>query len=168
MPDWIEEYTRADDPNRKYSLLRAEITRLRGRRDEIEFFDSAAVAETIRRLNRTVDGDLVVFAANDFGMPRAYRPADLSRDVQDEIRRAILQHKYDDSNEQLNTIRRELLTEHPAIHKAIVAAYAPNDVSYHLPEGSNETTNFVTVREMVGLVDYTTNSFQHDGLSETY
>jgi hypothetical protein len=38
----------------------------------------------------------------------------------------------------------------------------------HLPEGSNETTDFVTVREMASLVDYTTNSFQSDGLSVTY
>lgn len=168
MPDWIDDYTDADDPNRKYSLLRAEITRLRGQREEVEFFDSAAIAETVRRLNGRVDGDLVVFVANDFGMPRAYRPTACPRGVQDEIRQAILQDKYDDSNEQLNAVRRELLSEHPAIHKVIVAEYDAQEISYHLPEGSNETTNFVTVREMVGLVDYTTNSFQHDGLSETY
>lgn len=41
-------------------------------------------------------------------------------------------------------------------------------VRYHLPEGSNDTTNFITVRETVGLIDYTTNSFQSDGLSVTY
>lgn len=168
MPDWTEDYTRTDDLNRKYRLLRAEITRLRGRRDEIEFFDPDAVREDVRRLNRTVAGDLVVFAANDFGMPRAYRPRGVPAAVQNEIRRAILHDKYDGSNERLNDVRRELLTEHPAIHKVIVAEYADGDVSYHLPEGSNETTNFVTVREMVGLVDYTTNSFQSDDLSETY
>ena len=168
MADWIGEYTETDDPNRKYDLLRAEMTRLRGQRDAIEFFDEDAVGDDVRRLNETVDGDLLVFLANDFGRPRAYRPSDLAKDVQDEIRQAVLQNKYDDTNDDLNEVRRELLDAHPAIHKIIVAEYVGEDVRYHLPEGSNETTNFLTVREMVGLVDYTTNSFQSDGLSVTY
>lgn len=89
-------------------------------------------------------------------------------DAQNNVREAILQNKYDDTNEDLNAIRRELLADHPAIHKAIVAEHSEGTIRYHLPEGSNETTNFVTVREMVGLIDYTTNSFQSDGLCETY
>lgn len=168
MTDWVEEYTETDDVNLKYDILRAEITRLRGRRDDIEFFDSEAVRSTLRRLNEPVAGDMVVFAANDFGRPRAYRPTGVPVDAQDEIRQAILQNKYDDTNKDLNDVRQELLTEHPAIHKAIVAEYSDENIRYHLPEGSNETTNFITVREMVGLIDYTTNSFQNDGLSETY
>lgn len=168
MTGWMEEYTATDDLNQKYSLLRAEITKLRGRRDDIEFFDSEAVRSDLRRLNKSVDGDLVVFVANDFGRPRAYRPQGVAVDVQNEIREAILQNKYNDTNEDLNDIRCELLAEHPAIHKAIITEYSEGISRYHLPEGSNETTNFVTVREMVGLIDYTTNSFQSDGLSETY
>lgn len=54
------------------------------------------------------------------------------------------------------------------MHKAIVSEHTGETLRYHLPEGSNESTNFVTVREMVGLIDYTTNSFQSDGLCETY
>jgi hypothetical protein len=168
MTDWMEEYTATDDLNQKYSLLRTEITRLRGRRGDVEFFDSEAVRSNLRRLNETVAGDLVVFVANDFGRPRAYRPQDVAVDVQNEIREAVLQNKYDDTNEDLNALRRELLAEHPAIHKAIVTEHSEEASRYHLPEGSNETTNFVTVREMVGLIDYTTNSFQRDGLCETY
>ncbi|WP_436928082.1 hypothetical protein [Halosimplex amylolyticum] len=168
MTDWIAEYTDTDDLNRKYELLRAEISRLRGRRDDIEFFDEEAVGRTLRRLNETVTGDLIVFVANDFGMPRAYRPSGVDRDAQDEIRQAILRDKYDDSNEDLDAIRRELLRDHPAVHKAIVATSSEETVRYHLPEGSSEGTNFVTVREMVGLIDYTTNSAQSDGLSRTY
>lgn len=169
--DWMEEYADSDDLNEKYDILRSEIARLRGRRDDIEFFDSDAVRAHVKDLNETVAGDLVAFVANDFGRPRAYRPTDVPLDAQDEIRRAILQNKYDETNDDLNTIRQELLADHPAIHKAIVAVYSEgeeDDIRYHLPEGSNQTTNFITVREMVGLVDYTTNSFQSDGLSETY
>lgn len=168
MTDWMEEYTEVEDLNEKYGLLRAEMTRLRGQRDDVEFFDRDAVGRDVRRLNETVTGELVVFAANDFGLPMAYRPPGVEKDVQNEIRQAILQNKYDDSHEDLNEIRRALLSEQPAIHKVLVAAHTDGTIRYHLPEGSNETTNFITVREMVGLIDYTTNSFQSDGLSQTY
>jgi len=168
MADWLAAYAETEDLNEKYSHLRAEMARLRGRRDDIEFFDDEAVRSDVRDLSARVDGDLLVFLANDFGRPRAYRPSGTARDVQDEIRRAVLQRKYDDTNEDLDDIRRELLDAHPGIHKAIVAVCDDGAVRYHLPEGSNETTNFLTVREMVGLVDYTTNSFQADGLSQTY
>lgn len=168
MTDWMEEYTATDDLNQKYSLLRAEIKRLRGRRDDIEFFDSEAVRSDLRELNDAVVGDLIVFVANDFGRPRAYRPDGIAVNIQNDIREAILQNKYDDTNEDLNDIRLQLLAAHPAIHKAIVAEYSKETIRYHLPEGSNETTNFITVREMVGLIDYTTNSSQRDGLCETY
>ena len=131
MTDWMGEYTATDDLNQKYSLLRAEITRLRGRRDDIEFFDSEAVRSDLRRLNETVTGDLVVFIANDFGRPRAYRPEGVVVGLQNEIREAILQNKYDDTNEDLNAIRRELLAEHPAIHKAIVTEHSEGTSRYH-------------------------------------
>ena len=168
MSDWMASYAETDDLNRKYQLLRAEATRLRGRREEVEFFDDEAVNADVRRLNETVDGDLVVFVANDFGLPRAYRPTGTPIGVQDEIRQAILRGKYDDTNDDLDDVRRELLDAHPGVHKAIVATYADDEIRYHLPEGASETTNFLTVREMVGLVDYTTNSAQSAGLSGTY
>ncbi len=119
-------------------------------------------------MNGGTDGDLIVFAANGFGQPRAYRPNDVGIEVQDEIRQTILQNKYDGTNEDLNEIRNELLDRYSAIHKVIVAEHSGQHIRYHLPEGSNETTNFITVREMVGLIDYTTNRFQGDGLSVTY
>ena len=168
MTDWTDEYAATDDLNKKYSLLRAEISRLRGRRDDIEFFNSDAIRCDLRRLNETVEGDLIVFVANDFGRPRAYRPQGVDKRVQNDVREALLQDKYDDTNAELNALRRELLAAHPTMHKAIVSEHTGETLRYHLPEGSNESTNFVTVREMVGLIDYTTNSFQSDGLCETY
>jgi hypothetical protein len=168
MSDWMDEYADTDDLNEKYKLLRAELTSLRGRRDDIEFFDDEALERDVRRSNETVDGDLLVFLANDFGWPIAFRPSGVPLDAQNEIREAILENKYADGHDDLDDIRRELLDAHPAVHKAIVAEHSGDSIRYHLPEGSNETTNFVTVREMVGLVDYTTNSFQSDGLSVTY
>lgn len=167
MPEWFDAYAATDDPNEQYGVLREEMARLRGRRDDIEFYEPDAVKQDVRRLNETVDGDLVVFTANDFGLPKAFRPDGVSREVQNEIRAAVLEHKYDDSNEALADVRRELLDAHPGIHKALVAV-RDDDIRYFLPEGSTGGTNFLTAREMVGLVDYTTNSAQADSQSVTY
>lgn len=168
MTEFLDAYSETGDLNERYGLLTDEIARLRGRRDDIEFFDEERVEADVRRLNERVDGDLLVFLANDYGRPRAYRPEGVSTAAQNVVRASILANKYDASNEDLNDLRRTILDEHPAVHKVLVAEYSTDSVRYHLPEGSNESTNFVTVREMVGLVDYTTNSFQADGLSVTY
>lgn len=168
MSEFLDAYTETDDLNEQYGLLKDEIARLRGRRDDIEFFDEDAVEADVEALNERVDGDLLVFLANDYGRPRAYRPKGVSRAAQNVLRAAILANKYDGSNDDLNDIRRTILDDHHAVHKVLVAEYSEDGLRYHLPEGSNESTNFVTVREMVGLVDYTTNSFQADGLSVTY
>lgn len=168
MTDWLDAYADTDDPNDRYRLLRRELTRLRDEgQDEEELFDRDAVADTVRRLNGEVAGDLVVFVANDFGLPMAYRPEDAGVELQDAVRRAILEHKYD-SQADLAGLREALLEAHPRVHKAIVAVLEGSSLRYHLPEGSSQSTNFVTVREMVGLIDYTTNSAQREGLSRTY
>jgi hypothetical protein len=170
MDDWLAEYENAESLHRKYDLLRAEMARLRGEAhaaDDGELFDPAEVAASLRSLDDSLDGDLIAFVANDFGRPIAFRPDGVPRGAQAEIREAILQAKYD-TDEELNDIRETLLDRFPAVHKAIVAEYGADGIRYHLPEGSNGTTNFLTVREMVGLVDYTTNSAQRDGLSQTY
>lgn len=168
MDDWMETYAELEDPNLKYELLREQATELRGQREQIEFFDRDEVGETVRKLNEQVHGNLFVFVANDFGQPMAYRPKGAGFELQDAVRRAILEGKYDDSHSELINVRDTILDTHPEIHKVIVAEIDGSEVRYHLPEGSNETTNFLTVREMVGLVDYTTNSDQCEGLSKTY
>lgn len=168
MNDWTDEYDAIDDRNERYRLLREEMTRVRANREDADFFDPDDVVDTVGELATDVDGDLVVFVANDFGLPIAVRPEGTGFEEQDAVRTGILEDKYDDSNPDLDAIRREILDRHPGIHKAIVATIDDESVRYHLPEGSNPTTNFLTVREMVGLVDYTTNSDQRDGLSGTY
>lgn len=166
-PKWMEAYVETDNLNEKYKLLRDEMTRLRGEAGGGDRFDPNAVAQTIHDLAERVDGQLLVFAANDFGLPIAFRPTDATEKDQAAVRNAILEEKYDE-HQDLNEIRQALLEAHPAVHKAIVVECTEDVIRYHLPEGSNTTTNFLTVREMVGLVDYTTNSFQSDGLSRTY
>jgi hypothetical protein len=170
MDDWLEAYENAGSPHRKYDLLRAEMARLRGEAhdaDDGELFDPEGVAAALRSLDDSLDGALIAFVANDFGLPIAFRPDGVPHAAQDEIRRSILQGKYD-TDDELNEVRETLLDRFPAVHKAIVAEYGEDAIRYHLPEGADRTTNFLTVREMVGLVDYTTNSAQREGLSRTY
>lgn len=170
MSDWMDEYGTEEDFNEKYRLLWDELARLRAAAhaaDERPVPEIGTIRPTVERLNERTDGQLVVFVANDFGRIGAFRPREANVEVQDRVRRAILSRKYDE-HPDLDEIRRELLRSFPAIHKAMVAEYDEGDVRYHLPEGSNEATNFLTVREMVGLVDYVTNSTQSDDMSLVY
>ncbi|PSQ38198.1 hypothetical protein BRD13_07135 [Halobacteriales archaeon SW_5_70_135] len=168
MTDFIRAYARAEDLNERYTLLREEMAVLRDSADDDERYDPDAVRETVRDLAASHGGRLVVFVADDFGLPVNFRPEGLEPEKLDGVRRAILEEKYDHHQSDLDAVRRDLLDEHPRIHKAIVADVGGDDVRYHLPEGSNEKTNFLTVRETVGLVDYTTNSAQAGSQSRTY
>lgn len=167
MREWLDQYASTDDLNEKYRLLRREMTRLRAAAGGDDRFNPEAVEATVRALSEKVEGHLVVFVANDFGLPIAFRPSALDRAIQNQIRQAVLDEKYDE-HEDLDRLRAQLLERYPAVHKAIVAEYHDGEVRYHLPEGSSERTNFLTVREMVGLVDYTTNSSQGDHQSRGY
>lgn len=166
--EWLTAYADAAEPNDRYRLLRRELSRLRGEADlETDLFDPEDVGETLASLAGGLDGALLAFVANDFGLPVAFRPEGTSIEAQRDVRRAILTGKYD-RHDDLDAVREAVLETHPRIHKVVVAEHGPRRVRYHLPEGSTEETAFLTVREMVGLVDYTTNSVQREGLSRTY
>lgn len=165
--DWIDEYRKTEDVNRKYRLLREEVTRLRQEAEDKRFTDNDAVLELLQEQNEKFAGELLVFAANDFGYPVALRPTGTDIELQEAVREEILQEKYKDSPE-LDTVRQQLLDADERIHKALVVHHDGGSIDYHLPGGRNENTNFLTVREAVGLVDYVTNSAQRDGLSKRY
>lgn len=166
--EWLTAYADAEEPNARYRLLRRELSRLRGEADlGTALFDPDEVRETVASLAEDLDGALLAFVANDFGLPVAFRPEGTSIEAQRDVRRAILTGKYD-RHEDLNAVRRAIREAHPRVHKVVAAEHGPRRVRYHLPEGSTEETAFLTVREMVGLVDYTTNSVQREGLSRTY
>lgn len=177
MDDWLSTYADADDPNRRYRLLREEAARLR--RDavadldfddpgnDVVFTHADAFWDALRDHDDRASGALVAFAANDFGYPVALRPEGFPRERQDEVRRAVLAGKYR-ADDALDEARRDLLDADSRLHKALVARFDGDDVTYHLPGGRRDDTNFLTVREAVGLVDYLTNSDQAEDLSLTY
>lgn len=172
--DWLAAYADADDPNRRYRLLREEAARLRRDADreyddpgnDVVFTHADAFWAALRDHDDRADGHLVVFAANDFGYPVALRPEGVPRDRQDEVRQGILAGKYR-ADDDLDDARRALLDADRRVHK-VLATRLGDDVTYHLPGGHRDDTNFLTVREAVGLVDYLTNSAQAADLSRTY
>jgi hypothetical protein len=184
MDDWLAAYADADGPNRRYRLLHEEAARLRRDAvDDVDFDDpnndltftqSDEFWSALRDHADRTDGHLVVFAANDFGYPVALRPEGLPRERPDEVRRAILDGKYR-ADDTLDAARRALLDADRRVHNVLATRLDDSDsdgdgdrMTYHLPGGRRDDTNFLTVREAVGLVDYTTNSAQAEGLSRTY
>lgn len=153
--------------NERYQRKRSELQELRRTVhatafDEVARFPVEDLVRTLRTYHDRVTGDLLAFVANDFGMPVAFRPNRLDKPVQDRVRVEILERKYQ-QDEKLNAIR-EAIVEDVRIHKALVAAIDGDEIRYHLPGVTNGATNFITVREGVGLVDFCTNGNQKNCL----
>lgn len=164
--DFATAYAAADDLNAKYRLLRREATRLRQRAerpDDVKFTDNADVLDAIRACNDRLEGTLIVFAANDFGWPVALRPEGTPERLQEDVRRELLREKYK-SNSELDRIRETVLEADLRVHKALVACHDGDRVDYHLPGGWKPNTEFLTVREALGLIDYITNGHQREAI----
>lgn len=164
--EWLAAYAAADDVNAKYRLLRLEAKRLRQRAqrpEDVTFTDDPAFLELVRECNEQVDGTLLVFAANDFGWPVALRPTGTSKQLQADVRAELLVEKYKSSPE-LDEIRGTLLEADGRVHQALVARHDGDEIDYHLPGGWKEDTNFLTVREALGLIDYITHGHQREAI----
>lgn len=164
--EWMTDYAAADDVNDKYRILRQEAKRLRQRAErpeDMKFTDDPAFLDLIRACNERVDGTLVVFAANDFGWPVALRPDGTPKQLQADVRTELLARKYESSPE-LDEIRRTILEADGRVHQALVARHDGEEIDYHLPGGWKEDTNFLTVREALGLIDYITNGHQREAI----
>lgn len=164
--EFLSGYAETDDVNAKYRMLRQEATRLRQRAvrpDDVKFTDDSAVMDVIRTCNDRIEGTLLVFAANDFGWPVAFRPEGTHERLQEDVRRELLREKYK-SDSELDRIRKSVLDADPRIHQALVARHDGDRVDYHLPGGWRTNTEFLTVREALGLIDYITNGHQREAI----
>lgn len=160
MDDFLSSYEQASDANERYRLLRGEAKRLRQVAGNRDFRQSEDVHEILREANDGLEGSLVAFCANDFGWPVAFRPEGTDPGHQDMVRQRILEGKYADDRDlqDLQDIQRQLMQADSRIHKVLVAEVEADDARYFLPEGKNETSTFLTVREPLGLIDWTTHS----------
>lgn len=59
-------------------------------------------------------------------------------------------------------IRRTILEVDPWVHQVLVARHDGDRIDYHLPRGWRTNTEFPTVREALGLVDYIPNGHQRE------
>lgn len=155
--EWLETYKATSDPNERYQLLRQEAKRLRGAGADTRFDRNEELLEILRRQNTELDGTLLAFLANDFGIPPAYLPDGHDREALNDVRVTILEDKYNSNRSDLNPIREELHEVDNRIHQVLVVEWWPDRVGYFLPEGKSGKPDFLTVREPLGLVDWTAN-----------
>lgn len=151
--------------NEEYRTLTDDLTDLRrqaherGLGDVVRFADES-FRTTVSEVAAELSDPVVVFPVNEFGLPVALRPESVPLTAQNRIRYAVLTRKYE-TDAELNEIREEILDRHPRVHKVLVAT-AGESIRYHLPEATEQTTNFTSVRDAVGLVDWTTNGAERN------
>lgn len=133
--------------------------------------DLTALAATCRQYADRFDGRLVLFVASDFGHPAAFVPegSDAAADkaaVLDGLHQEA--GKWQGSHEGLRAVRDAAFETEPNLHKALAALVTDTGVEYDLERGIHADYNFVTIRQVVGLVDWLANSYQADGLTVRY
>lgn len=133
--------------------------------------DVDAIAGVCRERADGFDGRLLFFGASDFGHPAVFVPrgTDARADkvaVLDELHAES--GKWQGTHEALRTVRTAVLEADPHLHKGFAALVSDGDVAYDLDAGTSDEYNFVTIRQVVGLVDWLTNSFQADALTTAY
>lgn len=131
--------------------------------------DVEAIGDVLATEGAEFDGDLVVVAASDFGHPAAFvpegpEPAVALNRLLAELHREAGKWSEDES---LQGVRTAVRDAEPNVHKVLPALLA-EDVRYDLPSGTDSRANFVTIRQVVGLVDWVANSYQAGRLTVRY
>ncbi|WP_122089220.1 hypothetical protein [Halalkalicoccus subterraneus] len=163
----------ADDPNAQYLDLIDQQLDLRDTTDPD--MDEDAIRSVLEENESRFDGDLVFFAANDFGQPRAFLPDHLSDEEQDAALQAVLdaihEEKWRARNSALRDVRDQMFEDVRGIQKGLGGVYRDDGSGdYDIDFPSNASYNFVTIRQVAGLVDWMANAGDRwdDGLRLTY
>ncbi|WP_435332968.1 hypothetical protein [Haloarchaeobius sp. TZWWS8] len=152
------------------AMRRDSIARLR-ESDEESTLDVDAIAAVCRTRSQEFDGHLVFFGASDFGHPEAFVPAAVDGSA---LKRRVLDGLHEESgkwqgtDEELRAVRDAYFEAAPNLHKGLAVLVTEDGVRYDLEGGVAETNNFVTIRQVAGLVDWLTNSYQAERLTTTY
>lgn len=162
-----------DDPNEQYLELIDQQLDLRDTTDPD--MDEETIRSVLDENQSRFDGDLLFFAANDFGQPRTFLPEHLSEQEQDAALQAVLdgvhERKWRARNSALRDVRNRMFEEVRGIHQGFGAVYRDDGSGdYDIDFPSNATYNFLTIRQVVGLVDWLANAGDSwdDGLRLTY
>lgn len=157
--------------DRRYLELVAEQIGLRD--NNTSTMDTAAIRAALRERNGEFDGHLVFFAASDFGRPVVFLPEGLSDP--DGMLNAVLdrihERKWRAENERLRSVRHEIFDRVRGIHKGLPAlCYDDGTADYDIVYGWQGVYNFLTIRQVAGLVDWMANAGDRwdDGLRIEY
>lgn len=147
------------EPDARYRELLAEQVGMREANEPT--IDGAAVEAILQRRRAEFDGHLLLLAANDFGRPLAFFPdgsadrATVFNAVLDDLHR----RKWTAENLDLRAVRDEVVADAAGVHKALAALYFDDGTAdYDVATGSDPAYNFVTIRQVAGLVDWMANA----------
>lgn len=160
----------ASEPNERYRQLLEEALDMRDANEPAIEYD--AIGDVLRDRDGEFDGDLILFAASDFGAPRVFLPESLSdpEAALGAILDQIHERKWRARNATLRDVRDEVFEGGYGVHQVLAGHYYNGSGDYDIDFPWNRSYNFVTIRQAVGLVDWVTNAQDPwlDGLRRTY
>lgn len=147
------------DPDELYVYLLARQRKLRASNGAN--LDEDGVRTVLEERATDFEGHLLFFAASDFGQPRVFFPADLPDP--DAVLQSVLDRihteKWSPDHDRLRDVRRQVFEEVSGVHQGLPALYhGSGEAEYDLAGPWDGVYNFVTIRQVVGLVDWVTNA----------
>ncbi|MFC6905816.1 hypothetical protein ACFQGH_11490 [Halalkalicoccus tibetensis] len=160
-----------DDPNQEY--IESIEHQLRLRDDNDPNMDEDGVRSVLQENQGRFDGQLIGFAANDFGQPRVFLPDGISdqNTALQAIVDAIHEEKWRARNSALRDVRDQTFSDVQGVHQCLCAVLQDDgSADYDIDYPSNASYNFTTIREVIGLVDWMANADEQwlDGNRLTY
>lgn len=160
----------ASDPNERYRELLEQALDMRDSNEPSIQYD--AIGDVLRDRSGEFDGDLILFAASDFGAPRVFLPESLSEPnaALGSILERVHEQKWRARNAALRDVRDEVFEGGYGLHQVLAGHHHNGNGEYDIDFPWNRTYNFVTIRQAVGMVDWVTNAQDPwlDGLRRTY
>jgi hypothetical protein len=161
----------ASNPHERYRQLLAQALDMRDNNQSN--MDHGAIQSVLQERNGEFDGELVFFAGNDFGEPRVFLSESIGdqQAALDAILDRVHEQKWRADHADLRDVRNQMIDEVQSVHQGLPAVYNGNgNVDYDIEFPWNRAYNFVTIRQVVGLVDWVTNAQDPwlDGLRQTY
>lgn len=159
------------NPDMQYLALIAEQITMRAAYSPT--MDTNAIRTVLRNRQEEFDGHLIFFAASDFGLPVVFIPAELTNQtlMLNAVLETIHEQKWQAENEQLRSVRHQVFNEVTGIHQGLPAlCYDDGSAAYDIVYGWHGVYNFLTIRQVVGLVDWVANANEKwlDGSRITY